>query len=603
MQPAFAIGTVLRDRYVIQCILGQGGMGRTYKAIDKERFDEPCVIKEFIPPNDSPSVVAKARELFQREASTLYQISHPQVPQFRAAFELEGRLFLVQDYVEGKTFRDLLQEHGAFDENSVVQLLLEVLPILSYLHSRGIIHRDISPENLMLRAKDNLPVLIDFGVVQATQMGLPPATIAGKPGYAPPEQLQSGNAYASSDLYALAVTAVVLLTDREPSELFDHRTLTWQWQEYAQVSPNFRQILDKMLAYKPAQRYSSAEEVLGDIKLLEASRSQVRTYAVNVQPLQTNLSKGTGDRTVEVQHTIYADLGKKRRPWIWRFNWLWAVLLVILSGISSWAITSILFDQGKHLTTTPSPTPTLIAPSPTVTIIPNINRNLELTPTDREGQQRATANGKIQEGQTITFRLNLEKGQTVTISLIAPSSDGLLLTINSPSLSPVDAKAVKIPFGYWQGKIHESGIHLIILETVSGIKEGNYNLEVLVNSPKPTPSPTPTPPPTPAPTPTKPEPVVVPRSLEITDNQGIAQGDVIANEIIEYNLYLPGRQNLSLTVEGNVQVSFYAPDGSLLWNALGNSQASFATTEGTYKIAITTDKKELQKFQIYVVLN
>ena len=588
MQPAFAVGTVLRDRYVIQSILGQGGMGRTYKAIDKERFDESCVIKEFIPPNDSPSVVAKARELFQREASTLYQISHPQVPQFRAAFEMAGRLFLVQDYVEGKNFRDLLQEHGAFDEGSIVQLLLEVLPILSYLHSRGIIHRDISPENLMLRAKDNLPVLIDFGVVQAAQMGLPPSTIAGKPGYAPPEQLQSGNAYASSDLYALAVTAVVLLTDREPSELFDHRTLTWQWHEYAQVSPRLRQILDKMLAYKPAQRYSSADEVLADVKLLEACSSQARTYAVNAHPLPSS------DRTVEIQHTIYADSKARRKPWIWRFNWLWAVLLVIISGISSWAITSILFDQGRRIPPAPTPTPALFSPTPT--LIPNINRNLELVPTDREGQQRATATGQIQAGQTVTFRLNLEKGQTLTVSLIAPSSDGVLITVNSPSLRPVDDQAVKIPFGYWQGKIREGGVHLIILEPAVGVREANYNLEVLVSTPKPKPTPTPTP------TPTATAPVVVSRVLEMAGGEGMVRGDVNANEIIEYSLSLTAGQNLTLAVEGNVQVSFYAPDRTLLWNAAGNSQGVFTTTDGTYKIAITTDRKELQTFQIYAVL-
>jgi serine/threonine protein kinase len=602
MQPAFAVGTVLRDRYVIQSILGQGGMGRTYKAIDKERFDEPCVIKEFMPPNDSPTVVAKARELFQREASTLYQISHPQVPQFRAAFEMSGRLFLVQDYVEGKNFRDLLQEHGAFDEGTILQLLLEVLPILSYLHSRGIIHRDISPENLMLRAKDNLPVLIDFGVVQAAQMGLPPSTIAGKPGYAPPEQLQSGSAYASSDLYALAVTAVVLLTDREPSELFDHRSLTWEWHEYAQVSDSLRQILDKMLAYKPAHRYSSADEVLEAIQLLEASRSQVRTYAVNVQPLHTNLSKGAGDRTSEVQHTIYADISGKptRKPWILRFNWLWAILLVILSGIGSWAITSILFDQGRRITPDPTPTPTLTAPSPSATIIPNINRNLELLPTDREGQQRATATGKILEKQSITFRLSLEKGQTVTIFLIPPSGDGLLLTVNSPSLRPISEQAVKIPFGYWQGKITESGMYLIVLELAAGVKEANYNLEVVVNTPKAPPTPTPTA--TPTPTPTSRQPVVVPRVLEIAGGEGTVQGNVNANEIIEYSLSLAAGQNLSLAVEGNVQLTLYAPDSSLLWNTAGSSQQVFSTTDGTYKIRITTDKQELETFQIYAVV-
>jgi hypothetical protein len=82
----------------------------------------------------------------------------------------------------------------------------------------------------------------------------------------------------------------------------------------------------------------------------------------------------------------------------------------------------------------------------------------------------------------------------------------------------------------------------------------------------------------------------------------MVRGDVNANEIIEYSLSLTAGQNLTLAVEGNVQVSFYAPDGTLLWNAAGNSQGVFTTTDGTYKIAITTDRKELQTFQIYAVL-
>jgi serine/threonine protein kinase len=110
MQSPIPQGSVLRDRYIIRNVIGQGGMGRTYVAEDTERFHEVCVLKEFIPLTQSPEVVVKAKELFQREANTLYQIKHPQVPEFRATFEAEGRLFLVQDYVEGRTYRQLLAE-------------------------------------------------------------------------------------------------------------------------------------------------------------------------------------------------------------------------------------------------------------------------------------------------------------------------------------------------------------------------------------------------------------------------------------------------------------------------------------------------------------
>lgn len=281
MQPPFPEGFVLKSRYAIRSTIGQGGMGRTYLAQDLERFNETCVLKEFIPPQNSQEVTEKAKELFRREASVLYQIRHPQVPEFRATFESEGRLLLVQDYVEGKNYRNLLLDRlkfgQTFTENEIFALMQQLLPVLSYLHSHNIIHRDISPENLMLRSQDNLPVLIDFGVVQETnaklnsQMGIPASTVAGKAGYAPPEQLQSGNAYANSDLYALAVTSIVLLTGKEPPELFDSINLAWNWQQFANVNPAFARVINQMLSYKPTNRYRSADEVMQALQVAQAS--------------------------------------------------------------------------------------------------------------------------------------------------------------------------------------------------------------------------------------------------------------------------------------------------------------------------------------------
>ncbi len=240
MQTAIPTGTILQNRYRVLSILGQGGFGRTYLAEDQGRFNELCALKELLPPQDNAYALEKSKELFQREAQILYQIQHPQIPQFRATFEQDQRFFLMQDYVEGKTYRALLDERKTqgyvFSEAEVIQILQQVLPVLSYIHGKGIIHRDIAPDNIMLRQSDRLPVLIDFGVVKelATRIQSPDtvrqSTTVGKLGYAPTEQMQTGRAYPNSDLYALAVTAVVLLTGREPQELFDETTMTWRWQ-------------------------------------------------------------------------------------------------------------------------------------------------------------------------------------------------------------------------------------------------------------------------------------------------------------------------------------------------------------------------------------
>ena len=289
MIPSIPQGTVLRQRYSIQQILGQGGFGRTYLAVDLERFKEPCVLKELVLPYQNRASWDKAKVLFQREASTLYQLQHPQIPRFWALFEERRRLFLVQDFVNGKTYRRLLRSRlrrgRTFSEIEVRRFLCNLLPVLSYLHDRHIIHRDISPENIMLRTRTRtagatsphsrlnqteagnaLPILIDFGAVKEVARYLrSTATRVGKPGYAPPEQMHAGKVYPHSDLYALAVTCLVLLTGKEPQELLDSQTLIWQWQTYVHLSDRVAAILEKMLAWKPSDRYQNASDVLADL--------------------------------------------------------------------------------------------------------------------------------------------------------------------------------------------------------------------------------------------------------------------------------------------------------------------------------------------------
>lgn len=167
-------GTIIDSRYLIQKVLGQGGLGRTYLALDTHRFNEPCVLKEFAPLGSGQYDLEKSRSLFKREAKILHQVTHPQIPKFLACFEGKKRLFLVQEYVKGKTYSQLLQDRQqqgkVFSEKEVSRWLLNMLPILSYIHQRGIIHRDISPDNIMQPQAEDLPVLIDFGVGKLTNL-------------------------------------------------------------------------------------------------------------------------------------------------------------------------------------------------------------------------------------------------------------------------------------------------------------------------------------------------------------------------------------------------------------------------------------------------
>ncbi len=402
MQPPIPIGTILQNRYRLLSILGQGGFGRTYLAEDQGRFNERCALKEFIPNTNGTYALDKSKELFQREAAILYQIQHPQIPQFRATFEENQRLFLVQDYVEGKTYRTLLNERKAlgslFSEAEVVLFLRQILPVLAHIHARGIIHRDIAPDNVILRESDRVPVLIDFGVVKelATRVsGDPaiPATSVGKVGYAPSEQMLSGQATPSSDLYALAVTAIVLLTGKEPQELLDQHTLVWSWQQWTKVSPALALLFNRMLSRVPGDRYQSVREV---VQALDAppnpyapsspsstptpSVSQVATIAVGRRPAPISPNSSSGnqpDPVIPPPGNSFWD-----NPLVVTFLGGGIILLVALG---SWTVVSSILKRPR---VEPSPTPSIeiipsTIPSPRLTPrpIPSFTPSLKPTPT------------------------------------------------------------------------------------------------------------------------------------------------------------------------------------------------------------------------------
>ncbi|MEA5573891.1 serine/threonine-protein kinase [Calothrix sp. UHCC 0171] len=298
-------GTLINNRYLIKKLLGQGGFGRTYLAFDKYRFNESCVLKEFVPATNQENIILKSQELFEREAKVLYQIEHPQIPKFLASVTDGKRLFIVQEYIDGKTYSQILQERlstqgRAFSESEVRIWLQGILPILEYIHQRKIIHRDISLDNIMLADNNPQPILIDFGVVKEKFTQLLSGnsvnslnnnhyslqgSVVGKIGYSPPEQLRLGYCYPSSDIYALGVSAIVLLTGRMPYLLIDE-SLNWQWQHYSNVSQKFANILDKMLAEKPSDRFQSASEVLLELN----HQNQAQNQAPNQAPNQSKQS-------------------------------------------------------------------------------------------------------------------------------------------------------------------------------------------------------------------------------------------------------------------------------------------------------------------------
>ncbi|MEC4984217.1 MAG: serine/threonine-protein kinase [Oscillatoria sp. PMC 1068.18] len=280
-QECLACGTklLLRDRYLVSRILGQGGFGATFLASDRLLPGNPCcVIKQLRPNTTAPHMLQMARELFNREAETLGRIgNHPQVPRLLDYFEVDQQFYLVQEYVKGYNFQQEIKKNGPMSEAGVRQFLSEILPLLQYIHAQQVIHRDIKPANLIRREQDRKLVLIDFGAVKnkvdsaaaantSDQTALTGFAV-GTPGFAPPEQMMMRPVYAS-DVYAVGVTCVYLLTGKSPKDLnYNPSTGEMVWQDQVHVSDHFANVLRKMLEVSVRDRYQNADDVLRALDL------------------------------------------------------------------------------------------------------------------------------------------------------------------------------------------------------------------------------------------------------------------------------------------------------------------------------------------------
>lgn len=269
---------LLHDRYRISKALGQGGFGATFLAKDESLPGKPsCVIKQLRPSTKVEHVLEMARELFEREAKTLGRIgNHPQVPRLLDYFENDQQFYLVQEYISGLTLQQEIRKSGPLPEEGVKHFLSEILPLIQYIHSQKVIHRDIKPANLIRRQQDRKLVLIDFGavknhvsqntVVTSSQTALTNFAI-GTPGFAPPEQMALRPVFAS-DIYALGVTCIYLLTGKSPKDLdYNPSTGEMVWLNKVSISEHFAEVLKKMLEVSVRHRYQSAEEILRALDL------------------------------------------------------------------------------------------------------------------------------------------------------------------------------------------------------------------------------------------------------------------------------------------------------------------------------------------------
>lgn len=263
-------GTILQNRYRIVSLLTQGGMGAVYRAWDLT-LNVPIALKEMIPqPGIDPVTLAKLRQQFYREAQVLARLNHPNLVRVTNYFEESGNVYFVMDFVEGESLADLIAAQGALPETRVIEWAVQLLDALAYCHSQGVIHRDIKPQNIIVRP-DGRPVLVDFGLVKFWDPQDPRTQTViralGTPEYAPPEQYEVTSSHTDprSDLYSLGATLYHALVGFAPptftQRVLNPTVLVQPRRIVSSLSPAMEQVIVKALEIQPERRFQSATEM------------------------------------------------------------------------------------------------------------------------------------------------------------------------------------------------------------------------------------------------------------------------------------------------------------------------------------------------------
>jgi tetratricopeptide (TPR) repeat protein len=265
-------GTVLSQRYRIDSQLGEGGMGVVYGAHDT-LLQRPVAIKTLSPAFLGPDGARR----FLREAQAVARLNHPHIVSIYDAVEEGGTFAIVMERVEGKTLRETLP----VPIDRLVEITRQILQALEFAHGQGIVHRDIKPENIIITT-DGTAKLMDFGLARSegrsrmTQTGMIVGTVA----YLAPEQALGGQVDARSDLYSLGAVLYEAVAGKPPFESDDPVSVITQHINVPPVAPHwhnaavpqsFENVILKLLAKDPAQRFQSAAEVLAAVSAATAS--------------------------------------------------------------------------------------------------------------------------------------------------------------------------------------------------------------------------------------------------------------------------------------------------------------------------------------------
>ncbi len=384
---------MLQDRYRILALLGQGGMGAVYRAWDT-RLDVHVAVKEMTPqPGLNPQSLAQLRQQFRQEATILARLSHPHLVRVGDFFEEGGNAYLVMDFVEGQSLADLIGQYGALPENQVLGWAAQLLDALAYCHSKGIIHRDIKPQNVIIRP-DGRAVLVDFGLVKLWDPQDPRTRTAmrgmGTPEYAPPEQYEmaAGHTDPRSDIYSLGATLYHALTGQAPItatlRMADPEQFRLPRVLNPRVNSQTEKAILKAMELNRGLRWPNAAEMARGLGLpvpawqptperMPTAPARPKEERTKRMPVMTSGAPVTATPGVTVRSAVARPISVRRVPvWVWAVGGLVALFLlagliggaaVLIGGLGRGGATPTSTDlhAHRHTDTRPCPVPASMA--------------------------------------------------------------------------------------------------------------------------------------------------------------------------------------------------------------------------------------------------
>ena len=274
------LAEALRDRYRLERALGQGGMGAVYLAEDL-KHRRRVAIKVLRP----ELAAGLGTDRFLREIEVAARLQHPAILPLHDSGETDGWVYYIMPYVEGESLRDRLARQGELPVEETARIVSELLDALAYAHGKGVVHRDLKPDNIMLSGRHAL--LLDFGVAKAVSESAEPAFVTttgvalGTPSYMAPEQAAAGKEVDHrADLYSLGVVTYELLAGRRPftgntAQAIVAAQMTERPADLRIHRPGIPEdlahVVMRALERRPADRWQSAEEMLAQLEPLVTS--------------------------------------------------------------------------------------------------------------------------------------------------------------------------------------------------------------------------------------------------------------------------------------------------------------------------------------------